>query len=62
MKFLDPNDPLFRNPLVRWLTVLLPLSWGLVELLWIGATFWGLLFIAAAGHAGWMLFVQRKRD
>lgn len=62
MKFLDPDDPFFRNPLVRWLTVVLPIGWGLVELLWIGQPFWAMLFLAAGAYAGWMLFFKRKRD
>jgi len=62
MKFLDPNAPFFRSPLVRWLTVLLPLGWGVVELVWRQEPFWGLLFLGAGGYAGWMLFVVRKRD
>lgn len=62
MKFLDPNDPFFRNPLVRWGTVLLPLGWGLFELLWVGSPLWGILFLAAGAYAGWMLFFQRDAD
>lgn len=62
MKFLDPNDRFFRNPLVRWLTVLLPVGWGLVELFWVGSALWGMLFLAAGGYAGWMLFFQRGKD
>lgn len=62
MKFLDPNDPFFRHPAVRWVTVLLPTGWGLVELRWIGSPFWGLLFLAAGVYAGWMLFFNRKPD
>lgn len=60
MKFLDPDDPFFRSPVVRWLTVLLPLGWGIVEFVWMGAPFWGFLFVAAGGYAGWMLFFKRK--
>lgn len=62
MKFLDPNDRFFRHPLVRWLTVLLPIGWGLVEFFWIGSPMWGVLFLAAGGYAAWMLFVQRDKD
>jgi hypothetical protein len=60
MKFLDPEDPFFRSPLVRWLTVLVPLGWGLVEFVWLKSPFWGILFLAAAAYAAWMLFVKRK--
>ena len=61
MKFLDPDDPFFANPLVRWATVLLPTGWGLFELLWVGSPMWGIIFLAAGGYAGWMLFFQRKK-
>jgi hypothetical protein len=62
MKFLDPNHPFFRNPLVRWITVLLPLGWGIFEFAWIGSPFWGILFLAAGAYAGWQLFFQRDAD
>jgi hypothetical protein len=62
MKFLDPNDPFFRRAWVRWVTVLLPLGWGLFELLYVGSPLWGMMFLAAAGYAGWMLFFQRGKD
>jgi hypothetical protein len=61
MKFLDPNDPFFAKAWVRWATVLFPVSWGLVELLWVGSPLWGLLFIGAGAYAGWMLFFQRGK-
>jgi hypothetical protein len=60
MKFLDPDDPFFARPLVRWLTVLVPLGWGLVELFWQKEPFWGGLFLAAGAYAGYMLFLRRK--
>jgi hypothetical protein len=62
MKFLDPNDPFFARPWVRWATVLLPSIWGLVELLWVGSPFWGVLFLAAGAYAGWVLILNRKKD
>lgn len=62
MKFLDPNDPFFRHPLVRWVTVLLPLGWAVVEFVWQGSPFWGMLFLAAGLYAGWQLFFNRKPD
>lgn len=61
MKFLDPNDPFFAKPWVRWVTVLLPLGWAAVEL-WQGSPFWGMLFLAAGLYAGWQLFFNRKPD
>ncbi len=62
MKFLDPDDPFFANPVVRWITVLVPFGWGLVEFVWQESPFWGLLFLAASGYAGWQLFFVRKGD
>lgn len=62
MKFLDPNDPFFRHAWVRWATVLVPTAWGLVELVMFEQPFWGILFLAAAAYAGWMLFFQRGKD
>lgn len=61
MKFLDPNDPFFRNPLVRWITVLLPLLWSGVEF-WNASPMWGILFLAAGAYAGWQLFFNRRPD
>ena len=62
MKFLDPNDPFFAKAWVRWVTVLLPIFWGLVEFIQFGSPFWGVLFLAAGGYAGWMLFFNRRPD
>lgn len=61
MKFLDPNDPFFRQAWVRWLTVLFPTAWGLFEFFWVGSPFWGIMFLAAGGYAGWMLFFKRDK-
>jgi hypothetical protein len=62
MKFLDPNDRFFAHPLVRWTTVLVPLAWGVVEFVWQGSPFWGILFLAASAYAAWQLFFVRKGD
>jgi hypothetical protein len=62
MKFLDPDDPFFARPWVRWLTVLVPVGWGIAEFAWIGSPFWGLLFLAAGAYAGWALFIARKGE
>ncbi|MFE3837624.1 hypothetical protein [Pseudogemmobacter sonorensis] len=51
MKFLDPDDPFFRSPVARWLTVLFPLGWGGVEI-WFGAPWWGAAFIGIGLYAG----------
>ncbi|RYI29076.1 MAG: hypothetical protein EON48_05695 [Acetobacteraceae bacterium] len=61
MKFLDPNDPFFAKPWVRWVTVLLPLGWAGFEL-WQGSPLWGVLFLAAGLYAGWQLFFNRNPD
>lgn len=57
MKFLDRNHPMFRKPVLRWLTAGLPLAWGGVEL-WLGNTGWGALFGAAGAYAFWELIVK----
>ena len=62
MKFLDPNDPFFRHAWVRWVSVVLPLIWGVVELFYMQSPFWGLLVLAAGGFAVWQLFFVRDRD
>jgi hypothetical protein len=62
MKFLDPNDPFFAKAWVRWVTVIVPIAWGVVEFIWIGSPFWGLLFLAAGGYAAWTLFFNRNSD
>lgn len=62
MKFLDPNDPFFRSPVVRWIAVLVPIGWGLVEFFVTESPFWGILFLAAGAYAGWQLFYVRDRD
>ncbi len=59
MKFLDPDDPFFARAWVRWLTVLLPLAWGLFEA-FAGAPVWAILFLSAGAYAGWMLFFRRR--
>jgi len=62
MKFLDPNDPFFRPLWVRLATVLAPVGWGLVELLWMRSTTWSLVFFAAGFFAAWKLFLQRRDE
>jgi hypothetical protein len=59
MKFLDPDHPFFAKPWVRWATVLLPTAWGLVELFWVGAPMWGVIFLAAGAYAAWTLLLKR---
>ena len=58
-KILDPNDPFFRHAWVRWLTVLLPLTWAGFEL-WTGSPGWAMLFGAAGGYAAWVLLINGR--
>lgn len=55
--FLDPNHPMFRNPLVRWLTAGIPLAWAGFEL-WMGNPMWAVLFAAAGAYAAYKLIWQ----
>ncbi|MES2846982.1 MAG: hypothetical protein V4804_09165 [Pseudomonadota bacterium] len=57
MKFLDPNHPAFRNPVLRWLTCIAPIAWGGFEL-YTGNPGWALLFIGAGAYAVWMLIIK----
>jgi hypothetical protein len=57
MAFLNPNDPFFRSPVVRWVSVLIPLGWAAVEL-WLEEPFWAILFGALGVYAGWVLIVK----
>jgi len=58
MKLLDPDDPFFSKPWVRWATTLLPLGWGVAEFV-LGNPGWGIMFLAAGGYAGWKLVLNR---
>jgi hypothetical protein len=60
MKFLDPDDPFFAKPWVRWATVVAPIAWGLVELFWTESAIWGALFIGVGVYAFWALFLHRR--
>ena len=60
MKFLDPDDPVFRRPLVRWACVLVPVGWSLVELFWMDSPFFAAVFFGLGAYAAWMLFLRRK--
>lgn len=57
MKFLDPNHPMFRQPWVRWVTVLVPLVSGLAEF-GMGSPAFGIIFVAAAAYAFYWLIVK----
>ena len=56
-KLLDADDPFFAQPWRRWATFLAPTAWGLFEM-WMRDPFWGILFIAAGGYAGYVLIVK----
>ena len=58
MKLLDPEDPFFRRPAMRWAVFLLPTLWALIEF-WSGAPGWGIAFLAAGLYAGWVLILKR---
>ena len=60
MKFLDPNNTLFRHAWVRWASVLLPLGWGIVEFVVLQSPFWGLLFLAAGVEFFLTDYIKRK--
>lgn len=57
--FLDPDHPMFRNPVVRWITMLAPSGWAGFEL-WLGNPMWAILFGAAGGYAFWKLILQGR--
>ena len=59
-KFLDRDDPFFRQTWRRWVVSLLPIGWGLFEF-WAGGPFWGILFLAAGLYALWELILRPDR-
>ena len=61
MKFLDPMHPFFRPLWRRWLTVLLPAAWTVVELT-AGTPLWGMLFGAVAAYAFYGLILTYPKD
>ena len=60
MQFLDPKHPMFRNPAVKWATILVPGLWGAFETV-AGSPGWGILFLAAAAYALWVLVIGPAR-
>jgi hypothetical protein len=57
MKLIDPNDPFFRKPAVRWGTVITPLVMAGAEFIW-GGPGWAVVFAAAGLYAYWTLIVK----
>ena len=57
MQLLDPNDPFFRKPWVRWATVLVAYGMGVAELM-MGSPGWAMLFLAAGTFAFMVLIVK----
>jgi hypothetical protein len=58
MPLIDPDDPFFARAWVRWVSVIIPCFWALVEF-WLGNPFWGVLFGALGGYAAWVLILRR---
>lgn len=56
MRFFDFNDPFYKPLWIRIVVVVVPAFWGVFEFV-SGATFWGLLFVAAAVVAFNGLFI-----
>ena len=56
-KFIDANHPFFANPLVRWLSAVLPVLWAGFEFI-NGSPGWGLIFAALGALAFWVLIVR----
>lgn len=54
---LDANHPFFAPPWRRWATCLVPLAWGVFEMI-MQDPFWGILFIAAGVYAGYILILK----
>lgn len=59
MPLLDPKDPFFAKPWVRWVTAGVPLVWGVAEFA-MGNPGWGLMFLAAGGYAAFV-FIRAGR-
>ena len=55
---LDPDHPMFAKVWVRWVTVALPILWGVGEFIW-ASPYWGMLFVAAGVYAGKVLLLNK---
>lgn len=58
IKFLDRDHPFFEKPVTRWITTVIPLSWGVFELV-LGNPGWAILFLAAGAWAAWELLIRK---
>lgn len=58
---LEADHPMFARAWVRWVTVLVPLAWGAMEIFWNEAPMWGALFLLAGGYAAKVLLLTPKR-
>lgn len=52
--FLDPNHPMFKPVWVRWVCVIIPVFWSVVEF-WYQTPLWGILFAGLAAYAFYIL-------
>lgn len=56
-RFLDADHPFFRPAWRRWVTALVPLGWGAVELA-TGSPGWAVMFGAVGAYALWVLIIK----
>jgi hypothetical protein len=59
VSFFQPQHPMWRNPLIRWICVILPLAQSAFEF-YHSQPFWGLLFGALGVAALWVLVITWK--
>jgi hypothetical protein len=59
VSFFQPDHPMFKNPLVRWICVILPLGEAGVEF-YFDSPGWGVIFLALGLAAFWVLIVTWK--
>jgi hypothetical protein len=59
-KILDANDPFFRAVWRRWATALLPICWGVAEVV-MGNPGWGIMFLVAGVYALYELIIVGPR-
>lgn len=59
MQFLDPKHPMFKRAWVRWLTILFPAAWAVVEFA-TGSPGWAVVFGAMAAYAVYQFYFNRQ--